>query len=147
VRQGNERHYAEGDIGPATVLAHALSLALERGHLASKEFADATDEALLARLTTAGDRQIAELVALLRQEPWRIVARKVAPGTGDGAADAPTSGQRLQTDPILVRLDGLYDAVPLLAGKGMPITQISTTAQAEMARVRELAGMYAVTWT
>jgi hypothetical protein len=147
VRQGNERHYAEGDIGPATVLAHMLALALERGLITSDELANATDEALLERLTMAGDRQIAELVALLRQEPWRIVVRKMVSPTDDGTDDVSTAGQRSPTAPILVRLDALYDAVPLLAGKGMPITQVSTTAQAEMARVQELAGVYAVTWT
>jgi HD superfamily phosphodiesterase len=153
VRQGNERHYAEGDIGPATVLAHTLTLAQERGLITIDELADATDEALLTRLAMAGDRQVTELIALLRQEPWRIIVRKLA-CPADDVSDHPldverpqTVGRRSPTEPLIVHLDALYDAVPILAGAGVPITQVSNTAQAEMTRVKELAGFYAVSWT
>jgi putative nucleotidyltransferase with HDIG domain len=134
IRQGNERHYAEGDIGPATVLAHLLTLSLERGLITSDELADATDEALLARLAVAGDDEVADLIALLRREPWRVVVRKLAPG------ESPPAGA------LTVRLEGLYDAVPLLAGTGGAITQVSAAARADMARVKELVGTFAVAW-
>jgi hypothetical protein len=134
IRQGNERHYAEGDIGPATVLAHLLTLSLERGLITSDELADATDEALLARLAVAGDDEVADLIALLRREPWRVVVRPLAPG------ESPPAGA------LTVRLEGLYDAVPLLAGTGGAITQVSAAARADMARVKELVGTFAVAW-
>jgi hypothetical protein len=134
IRQGNERHYAEGDVGPATVLAHLLTLSLERDLIAPDELADATDEALLARLAAAGDDEVAGLIALLRRAPWRIAVRKLSPG------EPPPQ------DTLVVNLDGLYDAVPLLAGTGRPITAVSATARAEMARVTDLAGIFAVTW-
>lgn len=135
IRQGNERHYAEGDVGPATVLAHLLTLSLERGLIALDQLADATDEALLAHLATAGDDEVVGLITLLRREPWRVLARRLAPGE-------PTPAGTL-----VVNLDALYDAVPLLAGTGQPITDVSPAAQAEMVRVKELVGTFAVTWT
>jgi hypothetical protein len=134
IRLGNERHYAEGDVGPATVLAHLLTLSQERGLITPHELADATDEALLARLAVCGDSQVDALIALLRQEPWRIVVRKLPPG------ESPPPGA------LLVNLNGLYDAVPLVTGTGQPITHISATARAEMAQVNGLVGTYAVTW-
>jgi hypothetical protein len=80
IRKGNERHYAEGDIGPASVLAYLIMLALERGLLTMEEFADATDELLLARLAAAGDDKVANLVVLLRKEPWRISVSRATDG-------------------------------------------------------------------
>ena len=135
IRQGNERHYAKGDIGPATVLAHLLTLSLERGLVTKDELADATDEALLARLAAAGDDEAAGLVDLLCREPWRIVVRKLEPG------ELPPTGA------LVVSLDALYDAVPLLAETGQPITKASATARTEMAQVKGLVGAFAVTWT
>jgi hypothetical protein len=134
IRLGNERHYAEGDVGPATVLAHLLALSQERGLITPRELADATDEALLARLAACGESQVAELIALLRQEPWRIVVRKLLLGESPPA------------DALLVDLNGLYDAVPLVTGTGQPITHISAAARGEMAQVSGLVGTYAVTW-
>lgn len=138
IRKGNERHFAEGDIGPATVLAHLLTLAQERGLITPEELADATDEALLARLTACGDEEVNQLITLLRREPGRIVVRKL-PGTSSVKKESPTK-------PLVVQLNTLYDAVPLLATTGRPITQVSPTARAEMAQVKELAGTFAVTW-
>lgn len=152
IRRGNERHYAEGDIGPATVLAHLLTLAQERGLITADELADATDEALLAYLEVAGDSQVAGLITLLRGEPWRIVVRKLVSAEDDVAGRSPAIGQppavgrRSSTEPLVVHLDALYDAVPLLAGGGVPITAVSAAARVEMARVEELAGSYAVSW-
>lgn len=144
IRQGNERHYAEGDIGPTTVLAHLLALCQERGLITQDELADATDEALLARLAGSGDNQITELVELLRREPWRISVRKL---TSDGESPDAGPSTDKRSNALIVSLDGLYDGVPLLVGKGQPITQVSAAAQAEMARVKELVGAFAVTWT
>jgi hypothetical protein len=153
IRRGNERHYAEGDIGPATVLAHVLALAQERALITPDQLADATDEALLARLANAGDHQITELIALLRREPWRIHVRKlkdaqkakrrVPPPPG---ATHPGDDDSRQTKPLLVHLEALYDAVPVLAGTGQPITQVSSAAKAEIAQVEDLVGTFAVTW-
>ena len=134
IRQGNERHYAEGDIGPATVLAHLIALSLECGLVTLDELADATDEALLARLAAAGNGEVGELIALLRREPWRIVVHRCDP-----ADHLPENG-------LVVSLNALYDAVPLLVGTGQPITQVSATARDEMARVRQLVGSFCVTW-
>jgi hypothetical protein len=134
IRLGNERHYAEGDVGPATILAHLLTLSQERGLITNDELADTTDETLLARLATSGDRQVGELIALLRREPWRIVVRKLAP------VESPPPAA------LLVNLNDLYDAVPLVTGTGQPVTHISATAREEMAHVNGLAGTYAVTW-
>ncbi len=137
IRLGNERHYAEGDVGPAAVLAHLLGLALERGLLSPDELVDATDEGLLARLTMTGDEEIADLVALLRRQPWRIRVRKLA-------ADKPPPAGRL-----VVELDGLYDAVPLVrwgTGPPRPVTELSAGAAADLDRVRQLVGRFAVTW-
>jgi hypothetical protein len=155
IRQGNERHYAEGDIGPATVLAYLLTLARKQGLIALDELADATDEALLARLAMSGHSRVAELIVLLRREPWRIVVRKLAHpadrfdcGAGLKMSYALKKGDAgSPSDPLVVCLDALYDAVPLLAGTEQPITQFSDPARAEIARVKELAGIYAVTWT
>jgi hypothetical protein len=135
IRQGNERHYAEGDIGPATVLAHLLTLSLERGLITLDQLADATDEALLARLAAAGDEEVTGLIALLRREPWRVVVRR------GGPCGRPPAGA------LAINLADLYDAVPLLAGTGQPITHASAAARAEMAQVKELAGTFFVTWT
>jgi hypothetical protein len=134
IRQGNQRHYAEGDIGPAAALAHLLTLALERGLLAHDELADATDAALLERLALTGDAEVSGLIALLRCEPWRIAVRKLEPD------EAEPQGA------LVVHLDGLYDAVPLEKQTGLPIIQVSPTAQAEMAWVKALVGTFAVTW-
>jgi hypothetical protein len=143
IRQGNERHYAEGDIGPTAVLAHMLTLCQERGLITPEELADATDETLLARLAATGDGQITELTALLRREPWRISVHKLT-SDGENAYTHPSAGK--PPDALVVSLDGLYDAVPLLAGTGQPITQVSAAARAEMAQVKELVGTFAVTW-
>jgi hypothetical protein len=143
IRQGNERHFAEGDIGPTTILAHLLGLCQERGLITPDELADATDEALLVCLAASGDRQIAELIDLLRREPWRITVRKLT-ADGESAYAHPSADTR--SDALIVSLDGLYDAVPLLAGKGQPITQVSAAARAEMARVKELTGTFVVAW-
>ena len=139
IRQGNERHYAEGDVGPAAVLAHAMTLALERGLITYETLADATDEALLAQLATTGDNEIASLIMLLRQEPWRIRVRQ---GTPDH-----TSGGQPTADALVVELHALYDAVPSLSGTGEPITRFSATARAEMAHIQQLTGTYTVTWS
>jgi hypothetical protein len=155
IRQGNERHYAEGDIGPATVLAHLLILAQERSLITLDELADSTDEALLARLAMSGDSQVAELIGLLRREPWRIVVRKLTHTTNyvDRDAGQKTSytlekgGTGRPSDPLVVCLDALYDAIPLLAGTEQPITQFSASARADVARIKDLAGVYAVSWT
>ncbi len=48
---------------------------------------------------------------------------------------------------MVEELDALYDAVPLAADTGQPITQVSAVARAELARVEYLAGDFAVTWT
>jgi putative nucleotidyltransferase with HDIG domain len=127
IRQGNERHYAEGNVGPGLVLAQALTLSLERDLITLTELADSTDEALLARLATSGDDKVASLIALLRREPWRIVASK-----------------DVEPPAMTTRLDTLYDAVPLLAETGQPITQASALARAEMAQLQALAGNFAV---
>jgi hypothetical protein len=140
IRKGNERHYAEGDIGPAMVLAHMLKLALERGLITLEGLANATDDALLTRLDAALDQEISRLIGLLRQEPWRILVRKLAQTTISEPLD--TAGK-----PLAIHLDQLYDAVPLLAGSGQPVTKVSSAAQAEIARVKELVGTYTVTWT
>lgn len=126
IRQGNERHYAKGSIGPGLVLARALTLSLERNLITLAELADSTDEALLARLATSGDDEVAGLITLLRREPWRIVVSK-----------------DVEPPAMTTRLDTLYDAVPLLAETGQPITQSSALARAEMARLQELAGNFA----
>ncbi len=139
IRQGNERHYAAGDVGPATVLAHAMTLALERGMITYQALADATDEALLAQLAADGDDEITGLITLLRREPWRINVRKGAPDRTSAADPAD--------DALVVELHALYDAVPLLSGAGGPITRFSTTAQAEMSHLQQLPGIYTVTWT
>jgi putative nucleotidyltransferase with HDIG domain len=133
IRQGNERHYAQGSIGPGIVLARVLTLSLERDLITPTELADATDEALLARLVMSGDDEVVGLVALLRREPWRIVTRK-----------DPELSFVESSAPLMVSLDALYDAVPLLAGTGQPITQVSALARAEMARLKELVGTFAV---
>jgi len=130
IRQGNERHYAEGSIGPGAVLAHLLTLALERGLVTLDELSDATDEDLLARLATRGDEEVAGLIGLLRREPWRVVVRK------DDSGGRPREGE------LVVKLDKLYDAVPLLAGAGLPVTEVSAVARDEMARVGELVGTF-----
>jgi hypothetical protein len=135
IRKGNERHYAEGDIGPATVLAHLLTLARQRGLVAPDELADATDEALLARLVAAGDAEVSGLITLLQREPWRIAVRRLAPGE-----TAPAGV-------LTVRRERLYDAVPLLTRTGQPITALSAPARAEMARVKELVGTFCVSWS
>ncbi len=140
IRKGNERHYAEGDIGPAMVLAHLLKLSLERGLITLDGLADATDDALLTRLDATLDQEISGLINLLRQEPWRILVHKSAQTTVAEPLDP--AGK-----PLAVHLDQLYDAVPLLAGSGQPITKVSSAAQAEIARVKELVGTYTVTWT
>ena len=57
------------------------------------------------------------------------------------------SGAGSPSDPLVVCLDALYDAVPLLVGTEQPITQFSDPARADIARIKELAGIYAVTWT
>jgi putative nucleotidyltransferase with HDIG domain len=134
IRQGNARHYAEGDIGPAAVLAHLLTLSLERGLITPDALADATDEALLARLAMSGDDEVSGLIVLLRREPWRVAVRRGDPGA------RPPAGA------LVVNLDGLYDAVPLLAGTGRPITEVSAAARDEMARVGELVGTFVVSF-
>jgi hypothetical protein len=111
-----------------------IALSLERGLLTLDELADATDEALLARLAATGDGEVGRLIALLRREPWRIVVHRCDP-----ADHPPENG-------LVVSLNALYDAVPLLAGTGTPITQVSATARDEMARVRQLVGTFRVTW-
>jgi HD superfamily phosphodiesterase len=136
IRRGNERHYADGDIGPAVVLARALTRALEQGLIDAAHLADSTDEALLAQLAARGDAGVTELVEMLRWEPWRILVRKVPD-------EAP---ERSKTREHRVQLHALYDAVPLVAGTGQPITELSPTASAEMARIQALPGTYAVTW-
>jgi len=150
IRKGNERHYAEGDIGPASVLAHLLMSALKRGLIALEELADATDEALLARLAAAGDAKITGLVALLRKEPWRITVARVfddeIPSIEPGTLAVIRTTEKDQANTIAIRLDGLYDAVPLLAGTGQPITRTSLSAQAEMSRVKTLPGTFIVSW-
>jgi hypothetical protein len=155
IRQGNERHYAEGDIGPATVLAYLLTLAQKQGLIALDELAGSTDEALLACLAMSDDSQVAELIGLLRGEPWRIAVRKLAHTTDRIDRDTgPKASYTLErggtgkpSDPLVVCLDALYDAVPLLAGTEQPITQFSASARADVARIKELAGVYAVSWT
>jgi hypothetical protein len=139
IRQGNERHYAEGDVGPAAVLAHAMTLALERGLITYETLSGATDEALLAQLAAAGDDAITRLVALLRQEPWRIHVHKRDPS--DNVPAAPRAA-----DTLVVKFDALYDAVPVLSGSGAPITRFSTTARTEMRHIQQLPGTYIVTW-
>jgi hypothetical protein len=140
IRKGNERHYAEGDIGPAMLLAHLLKLSLKRGLITLDDLANATDEALLARLDAAGDQEISRLINLLRWEPWRIVVHKSA----QKRIVEPLGSAR---KPLAIRLHQLYDAVPLLAGSGQPITKVSNAAQVEIARVKALVGTYTVTWT
>lgn len=132
---GNQRHYAEGDVGPAAVLAHLLTLSLERGLLTADELADATDEALLARLALASDREMGELIALLRREPGRIQVRKLRAG------EPPPDGA------LVAELGALYDAVPLVVGTGQPVTALSAWAADVMSQVGALVGTYAVTWT
>lgn len=144
IRLGNERHYAEGDIGPAAVLAHLLTLAQQRGLITPDDLADATDEALLARLAASDDPHVNGLIALLRREPWRIVVRRPTSSLGNADGRLP---KRAPPGALIVSLDGLYDAVPLLAGTGQPITRVSTTAQTEIARIKKLAGTFAITWT
>jgi hypothetical protein len=150
IRKGNERHYAEGDIGPACVLAYVVMLALERCLLSMEEFAAATDEALLARLAIAGDEEITKLVMLLRKEPWRISVSRAADGETPSPDPAtPTlilAGQPELDNTIAVRLRGLYDAVPLLAGTAQPITRTSSNARAELAKVKTLPGVFTVAW-
>jgi hypothetical protein len=139
IRRGNERHYAEGDTGPATVLAHIIGLAEAQGIITLEQLSDSTDEALLARLEASGEKQIVQLVHLLPREPWRIQVQQLPP---DGLAD--TQGQIEQG--LAVELDALYDAVPLERSTERPITQVSATARAEMAQLRRLPGRYRVTW-
>ncbi len=138
IRQGNERHYAEGNVGPGAVLARMLTLSLERDLITPTEVADSTDEALLARLAMSGDDEVAGLVALLRREPWRIITRR-----SDHEGRPPFVGKS-PTRPLVINLDALYDAVPLLAETGQPITQASAPARAEMARLKELAGTFEI---
>jgi len=135
IRRGNERHYAQGDVGPATLLAHLLQLALERGLITLSELAEATDEALLARLAMVGDQEIVFLIDLLRQEPWRIIVQK-----DNHDLDQAKPGHQS----VVVQLNALYDAAPLLTGTGQPVTQISAAARAEMAKIRDLVGKYTV---
>lgn len=144
IRKGNERHYAEGDIGPASVLAYLLMMAQKRDLITLEELADATDEALLARLVAAGDDKITRLVALLRKEPWRISVTRVS--DGEIPTIEPGTLELIQANTIAIRLKGLYDAVPLLAGTGQPITTNSSFAQAELTQIKTLPGIFVVAW-
>jgi hypothetical protein len=152
IRKGNERHYAEGDIGPATVLAYLITLAQKRGLVTSEELAHATDEALLARLASAGDGQVAELIALLRQEPGRINVRKCSSNDearvdSHGIPSLHDLSDDGLTDSLIVRLEALYGAVPLVANTGQPVTRVSGAARAELGRINRLVGTYVVSWT
>jgi hypothetical protein len=140
IRLGNERHYAPGDIGPATVLARAVTLAQARGLIGPGELAEATDGTLLSHLEVCADRKINDLIALLKGEPWRIRVQKLPP-----SAQPPS--ERAGANVLTVDLNALYDAVPLEAGNRQPITEVSDVASAEMARIRTLPGTYIVSWT
>jgi hypothetical protein len=149
IRQGNERHYAEGDIGPATILAHVLTLALGRGVITQAELAEATDAAILAHLTAGSDKQIMTLIDVLLKEPWRITVEKLSTDNQASAigSDYGNPEQRSPSTPLLVHLNKLYNAVPVEIETGQPITQVSEIAQAELARIEALVGTYAISWT
>ncbi|MCP4542739.1 MAG: hypothetical protein GY832_36920, partial [Chloroflexi bacterium] len=70
------------------------------------------------------------LIGLLRREPWRVVVRR-----GDVGGSPPEGA-------LVVKLDKLYDAVPLLAGTGLSVAEVSAVARDEMARVGKLAGTF-----